>query len=36
MKPRKIDIGSGEATPLQVDTAEPSRSEAPAEESETA
>jgi molecular chaperone IbpA len=36
MKPRKIDIGNGEATPLQADSAEASRSEAPAEESQTA
>src|SRR5687767_6515253 len=32
MKPRKIDIGSGEATPLTAEGAEAGRSEAPAEE----
>lgn len=36
MKPRKIDIGSGEATPLNAEPADESRSEAPAEESQTA
>ena len=36
MKPRKIDIGSGEATSLEVESTETSRSEAPAEETETA
>jgi len=36
MKSRKIDIGSGEATPLESEPAEASRTEARAEESQTA
>lgn len=36
MKPRKIDIGSGEATSIRSDSDESSRSEAPAEERQTA
>ena len=36
MKPRKIDIGSGEPTPLKAEGDEAERSEAPAEEDQTA
>ena len=36
MKPRRIDIGSGEAVPLRTDTEEADRSEAPAKESHPA
>ena len=36
MKPRKIDIGSGEATSIQADAPEASREEQPAEERQTA
>ena len=36
MKPRKIDIGSGEATPLKSEPAEADRTEARAEEGQTA
>jgi molecular chaperone IbpA len=36
MKPRRIDIGSGEATSLSPEPAEASRTEAPAEENQTA
>jgi len=36
MKPRRIDIGSGEATPLKSEPAEADRTEARAEEGQTA
>ena len=36
MKPRKIDIGSGEATPLKSEPVETDRTEARAEEDQTA
>ncbi|HEX8640432.1 MAG TPA: Hsp20 family protein [Allosphingosinicella sp.] len=36
MKPRKIDIGTGEATSIEADAPEASREERPAEERQTA
>ena len=36
MKPRKIDIGSGEPTTIEVDAGAQSRAETPAEETQTA